>query len=270
MFFDSHDGTRLAYEDYGTGAPIVFIAGAMLPTDMWEHQVPFFVEQGYRCVLIDRRGHGRSDRPATGYDLDTTTDDLAALIEHLDLRGATLVGHSTGGAEIARYLLRHGHDRVARVALVAAILPFLKQTDDNPVGVPEAMAEELFRQIRTDRGKWMGRQTQVYFNTHLNDVSPEQVDTTYRQCMSTAPWATLKIQQSVFHADNREAVRQIAVPALVLHGSLDFSAPVEITGRRTAELLPGAVYKEYPTGGHGIYTSHAAELNADLLEFIKD
>src|SRR3954451_2647644 len=98
MFFETHDGTQLAYEDYGTGAPVVFVAGAMLPSDMWEYQIPFFVDRGYRCVAIDRRGHGRSDRPSGGYDIDATADDLAALLEHLDLRDATLVGHSTGGA----------------------------------------------------------------------------------------------------------------------------------------------------------------------------
>lgn len=158
MFFETHDGTRLAYEEYGTGEPIVFIAGAMLNTDMWEYQIPFFVDRGYRCIAIDRRGHGRSDRPATGYDIDTTTEDLAALLDHLDLRDATLVGHSTGGAEAARYVARHGNARVARVVFLAAILPFMKLTDDNPGGVPEEIAENLFQQIRTDRGSgWPGR-----------------------------------------------------------------------------------------------------------------
>ncbi|NUU26371.1 MAG: alpha/beta hydrolase [Streptomycetaceae bacterium] len=270
MFFETHDGTRLAYEDYGTGAPIVFVAGAMLNTDMWEYQIPFFVEQGYRCIAVDRRGHGRSDRPSGGYDIDTTADDLAALLEHLDLRDVTLVGHSTGGAEAARLIARHGEDRVARVCFLAAILPFVKLTADNPVGIPEEMAEALFAAIRADRGKWMARQTQAYFATHLgNDVSPVQIDTTYRQCMSASPWATLKMQQACYHADNREALRAITVPTLVVHGAADFSAPIDITGRRTAELLPGGMYREYPTAGHGLYVSHAAELNNDLLEFLK-
>lgn len=270
MFFETHDGTRLAYEDYGTGVPIVFVAGAMLDTDMWEYQIPFFVDHGYRCIAVDRRGHGRSDRPSGGYDIDTTADDLAVLLEHLDLRDVTLVGHSTGGAEVARYVARHGEDRVARVVFLSAILPFMKQTDDNPQGIPEAVANELFRQIRTDRGKWIARQSQLYFATQLgNDVSPEQVDTTYRQCMSTAPWATLRMQEACFHADNREALRTITVPAMVLHGAADFSAPIDVTGRRTAELLPGCLYKEYATGGHGLYVSHAGAFNEDLLAFLK-
>ncbi|GAA1959676.1 alpha/beta fold hydrolase [Kitasatospora viridis] len=270
MFFETHDGTRIAYEDYGTGEPVVLIAGAMLNTDMWECQIPFLVEHGYRCIAIDRRGHGRSDRPSDGYDIETTTEDLAALLEHLDLRDATLVGHSTGGAEAARYLARHGNARVARVVFLAAILPFLKLTEDNPGGIPEEVAEQLFQQIRADRGKWMARQTQAYFATHLgNDVSPQQIDATYQQCMSTSPWATLKMQQAAFHADSREALSRVTVPAMVVHGAADFSAPIDVTGRSTAAALPGCTYREYPTAGHGLYVSHAAELNADLLAFLK-
>lgn len=271
MFFTTPtDGTTLAYEDYGTGPALVFVAGAMLNTDMWEYQIPFFAERGYRCIALDRRGHGRSDRPRGGYDIDTTADDLAALLDHLDLTDATLIGHSTGGAEIARYLARHGESRVARVAFVAAILPFLKLTDDNPGGIPEAAVENLLERIRADRPKWLARQTQLYFAEHLGtEVSPEMSDLVYRQCLSTSPWATLKIQESVFHCDNREALRGITVPVLIVHGDADFSAPVEVTGRRTAETVAGAVYREYPAAGHGLYVTHAERLNADLLEFIK-
>jgi pimeloyl-ACP methyl ester carboxylesterase len=135
-FFETTDGTRLAYEDYGTGAPIVFAASWALDADMWEYQVPFFLDNGYRCVPLDRRGHGRSDRPSGGYDLDTLADDLAELVERLDLSDITLVGHSAGGAEVARYLARHGEERVARVVFASATIPFLKQTADNPDGAP--------------------------------------------------------------------------------------------------------------------------------------
>ncbi|MFE2996216.1 alpha/beta fold hydrolase [Nocardia sp. NPDC059246] len=264
------DGTTLAYEDYGTGPAIVFVAGAMLASDMWEYQIPFFADLGYRCISLDRRGHGRSDRPRGGYDLDTTVDDLAALLDHLDLTEATLVGHSTGGVEIARYLARHGESRVARVAFVSSMLPFLKLTDDNPGGAPVAVLEDMLHRIRTDRPKWLARQSQLFFAEQFGtDVSPEQSDLTYRQCLSTAPWATLKIQEAVFHADSREAVRGITVPALIVHGDADFSAPIDMTGRRTAELLPGATYREYQAAGHGLYVTHAEQLDNDLLEFIK-
>ncbi|MCX3061146.1 alpha/beta fold hydrolase [Streptomyces beihaiensis] len=271
MYFESHDGTRIAYEDYGRGgegAPIVLVAGAMLPAEMWEYQIPYLVERGHRCVAVDRRGHGRSDRPSTGYDIDTTADDLAALLDHLDLTGVVLVGHSTGGAEVARYLARHGEGRVARVAFVSSTLPFMKQTDDNPGGVPEAVLDGLLAAVRADRPKWLARQTQLYFTTHLgSDVSPEQMDVTYRQCLSTSPWATLRMQEACFHADSREDLRGIGVPTLTVHGDADFSAPAELTGRRTAELLPGGTYVEYEGAGHGLYVSHADRLNADLLKF---
>ncbi|RMI34912.1 alpha/beta fold hydrolase [Nocardia stercoris] len=271
MFFTTPtDGTTLAYEDYGIGEPIVFVAGAMLNTDMWEQQIPFFLERGYRCIALDRRGHGRSDRPRGGYDIDTTADDLAALLEHLDLTGVTLVGHSAGGAEVARYLARHGEARIRKVVLVSAILPFLQLTDDNPAGVPEQLLDLMCDRIRADRPKWLHRQSQLYFATHLGtEISPEQEDVTYRQCLATPTWVTLCMQRAVFHCDNRDALRGITVPVLVVHGDADFSAPVEVTGRRTAELVPHAVFHEYPAAGHGLYVTHADRLNADLLDFVK-
>ncbi|GAA0333978.1 alpha/beta hydrolase [Actinoallomurus spadix] len=270
MFFETTDGTRLAYEDYGQGPAIVFVASCMLSTDMWEYQVPFFVERGYRCVALDRRGHGRSDRPSGGYDLDTTADDLAALIEHLDLRDVTLVGHSMGGGEVARYLARHGEERVARAVFISAMLPFMKQTADNPAGIPEALFEATQAKIRADRPKWLADQAQVFFATHLGPaVSPALIAWMLRECEATSPWAVLKFQEALFHADHRAGLREITIPTLVIHGAADFSAPVDVTGRRTAEIIPGTVYKEYPTAGHGIFVSHQDELNADLLDFIK-
>ncbi|MGI5170117.1 alpha/beta fold hydrolase [Spirillospora sp. CA-253888] len=270
MFFTASDGTRLAYEDYGHGPAIVFVASAMLNAGMWEYQLPFFIERGFHCVAFDRRGHGRSDRPSDGYDIDTGADDLAALVEHLDLRDVVLVGHSTGGAEVARYLARHGQERVGRVVFVSAPMPFMKQTDDNPGGVPEAALEAMLAQIRADRPRWLTMQAQAFFATHLgNDVSPARLDWMIRMCLDTTPWATLRMQHAAFHTDHRATLPEITVPALVVHGDADFSIPVEVSGRRTAALVPGAVYKEYPAAGHGLFVSHADRLNADVLEFIK-
>ncbi|MFC0862929.1 alpha/beta fold hydrolase [Sphaerimonospora cavernae] len=270
MFFETPDGTRLAYESYGRGAPILFAASWALSGDMWEYQIQFFVERGYRCITLDRRGHGRSDRPSDGYDLDASADDIAALIEHLDLYEVTLVGHSAGGAELARYLARHGDGRVARVAFISAVLPFLKRTDDNPEGAPEAALRATLAEFRTDRPKWFAKQTQIWFATHLgNDVSPALIDWMLAQCLATSPWATARLFEAAFHADHRAALRAITVPVLVVHGAADASARVEITGRRTAALVPGSLYREYPTAGHGLFVTHADELNDDLLAFIK-
>ncbi|GAA0372688.1 alpha/beta hydrolase [Microbispora corallina] len=270
MFFETADGVRLAYEEHGTGEPILFLASWALSGDMWEYQIPFFVERGYRCVTLDRRGHGRSDRPSGGYDLDTVADDVADLVEHLGLRGFTLVGHSAGAAEAARYLARHGEDRVARVAFVSGVLPFLKQTADNPDGAPETALQATLAQFRTDRPAWFARQAQVWYATHLgHPVSPALIDWTIAQCLSTSPWATARLFASLFHADHRDALRALTLPALVVHGAADMSAPVARTGRRTASLVPGAVYKEYATGGHGLFVTHRDELNDDLLAFLK-
>jgi non-heme chloroperoxidase len=268
-FYTGSDGTQLAYEDHGTGRPLVFLAGWTLAADMWEYQVPFLLEAGYRCVLLDRRGHGRSDRPSGGYDLDTLADDVAALVEHLDLRDVTLVGHSMGAAESVRYLARHGADRVAAVAVVAGGLPYLERTEDNPEGVPLEVSEATVAQLRRDRPKWFADRAQGYFATHLfNDVSPALVEDGVRQCLRTSPVAAVQLWRALFGADNRAGLRAITVPTLVVHGSADQSAPVEVTGRRTAALVPGAVYREYPTAGHGLYVTHRDQLNADLLELL--
>ncbi|GAA5055992.1 alpha/beta fold hydrolase [Nocardia callitridis] len=268
--FETTDGTALAYEDYGTGAPVVFVAGWSLHSDMWEYQVPYFLDHGYRCVLLDRRGHGRSDRPTTGYDVDTRADDLAALLEKLDLTEATLVGHSGGGGEIVRYLARHGSDRVAGVALLAAALPMLRRTDDNPEGIPAEFCAATLAQLRIDRPKWFADRAQGYFATHLgNAVSQAIIDHEIRRCLVTAPHAALAVQQELFHTDHRADVAALPVPALIVHGTADQSIPLETTSRHTARLAPENTFKEYPTAGHGLYITHATQLNADLREFIE-
>ncbi|GAA1906212.1 alpha/beta fold hydrolase [Streptantibioticus ferralitis] len=269
-YFETNDGVQLAYEDYGTGAPIVFLASWILNTDMWEYQVPYFLQHGYRCVMLDRRGHGRSDRPATGYDVDTRADDVAALIEHLSLDGITLVAQSAGGGEAARYLARHGDDRVARLVLLSSTLPYLRLTDDNPEGLPEAGNEADIAQLRTDRPKWFADRAQGYFATHLgNETSAALIDNLVRQCLSASPFATVEMRRELFNTDHRADVARITVPTLIIHGAADQSVPIDASSRRTAKLLPNSTYKEYPTAGHGLHITHAEQLNADLLEFIK-
>ena len=265
--FQTADATTLHYEDYGAGRPIVLVASWTLGAPMWEYQVPFLVEHGYRCVLPERRGHGRSGRPAGGYDLDTMADDLAELLDALDLTAITLVGMSAGGGEVARYLQRHGTDRVAGVAFLSAVLPFLEHTPDNPAGLPVELCELAVSQFRSDRPKWFAERAQGYFATHLgNDVSPALIEDSVRQCLSCSPVATVDMWRSAFHTDHRDTLRALELPVLVVHGSADQSAPVELTGRRTAELVPGCDYREYPTAGHGLYVTHRDQLNADLLE----
>lgn len=268
-YFQTADDTTLAYEVYGTGAPIVFLAGWSLNTDMWEHQVPYFAERGYRCILLDRRGHGRSDRPSDGYDNDTRADDVAALLDHLDVRDAVLVGHSGGGAEAVRYLARHGQDRIRRLVLVAAAAPKLSWSEDHPAGVPQAMLDASIAALRADRAKWMADRAQGYFATHLgNDVSAALIEQEIRRTLSTAPWAATTMQRAIADSDLRPDLAEITIPVLLLHGVADQSIPIEPSSRVAVRLLKDAVLKEYPTAGHGLYVTHAAEINADIAEFV--
>ncbi|MFI9724046.1 alpha/beta fold hydrolase [Streptomyces sp. NPDC052396] len=268
-FVQTADGTRLAYEDYGSGTPLVFVAGWALHADMWEYQVPFFVEQGYRCVLLDRRGHGRSERASAGYDMDTLGDDLAALLEQLDLREAVLIAHSFGGHEVAHCLSRHGEERVARIVLVASTLPSLRRGPANPDGLPAAAGAAVLDAQRRDRVKWLVDNAAPYFAAHLgNEVAPAYVEETIRQILSTSPMASLEVTRTNFGAAHEEELSKLGVPALVVHGDADMSAPVEFTGRRTARLIPGCRYMEYQGAAHGLYFTHRDRLNADILGFL--
>ncbi|RDI64913.1 alpha/beta fold hydrolase [Nocardia pseudobrasiliensis] len=270
-YFRTTDGTTLAYEEYGTGPALVFLAGWSLNTEMWDPQVPFFVEQGYRCVLLDRRGHGRSDRPATGYDLDTRADDVAALLAHLGLTDATVIAHSGGGSEAVRYLSRHGQDRVSRLVLLAAAVPKLLQSDDHPMGVPQFAVDASIAALRADRSKWMHDRAQGYFATHLgNDVSAALIDTEIRRCLSTTHYAAVEIQKNIAYTDLRAELPGITIPVLLIHGHHDQSIPIEPTSRVAVNLFPNATLKELPTAGHGLYVTHAAEINQDILEFTKN
>jgi pimeloyl-ACP methyl ester carboxylesterase len=264
------DGTDLAYQDYGTGTPIVFVAGWSLHGDAWEYQLHHFLQHGFRCILPDRRGHGRSGRPSAGYDVDTRAEDLAGLIDLLDLRGVTLVSHSVGGGELVRYLSRHGSDRVARIAMLAPVLPFLMQTRDNPAGAPEAALEATLQQLRTDRPQWFADMAPSYFATHLRPgTSQAVIDEEVRRGLSAAPHAILEVQAHGFRTDHRADVAALTVPTLVLHGQADQQIPIELTSRQLVKLAPHAVLKEYWDAGHGLYITHQKEVNEEILAFIK-
>lgn len=204
-----------------------------------------------------------------GYDLDTLTDDVATLLDRLDLHDVTLIGHSFGGVEVAHSLGRHGTERVGRVAYIASVLPCMAEADDNPEGLPGAYLEATIAALRSDRPKWFADRAQGFFATHLgNDVSPALVEDTVRQCLSASPWALVEVQRALWAADERETLQAVQVPTLVVHGAADQSAIIDVTGRRIPKLVPGCVYREYPTAGHGIYATHKEQLNADILEFI--
>jgi non-heme chloroperoxidase len=267
--FITHDGTQLSYESYGEGPVVVFCNSVMLRTDMWDYQVASLVQQGYRCVLHDWRGHGRSDRPSNGYDYDTLAQDVDALVETLGIDEFFLIGHSMGAAVAVRYLVRNGRGRVRKLVLISPMLPFLKQTPDNPGGIPVEIFEHSESLLRHDRSRWLADQQQVFFASHLRAVSPAMIDWARRDCESASMYSVLTLQHHIFHEDHRSMVDGVDVHTLVVHGTADFSAPVEVCGRPTAEAIPHAVYREYPDAGHGIYASHHNEINADLLVFLK-
>ena len=270
-FIDAVDGTQIFYVDGGSGKPVVFVSSAWLSSRMWELQMTPLVDQGLRCVAYDRRGHGRSDWPWDGYDYDTLADDLATLLERLDLRDVTLVGYSAGCGEIVRYLTRHGAGRVARVALIAGTTPFLMQTDDNPDGVPRALMQADLERRTADPPRWFAEQAGGFFGLGLPGVavSPERAQFTIQQCLDCSARATSAFFLTAFTTDLRPELRALTVPTLVIHGDRDVQAPLEICGRKTAHLVAGSTLNVYENAAHGLFITHAERLNADLLAFAR-
>ena len=264
-FFQARDGTELYWKSWGAGAPVVFVHSWGLSADMWRYQMNHLAGKGLQCVAYDRRGHGRSADSGGGYDLDTLTDDLATLIEGLDLKDITLVGHSMGTGEIARYLEKHGSGRVKRVALLSPTLPFLTKTADNPQGLDAAAFERLRTLWATDFFRWGDANKLPFFTP---DTSPTTMDWVTHMMMDATLQALIELNRTMVAADFRPGLARIDRPTLVIQGDKDASAPLELTGRRTAALIPGAVLKVYEGAPHGLFVTHAARVNADLAQFI--
>jgi non-heme chloroperoxidase len=261
------DGVGLFHRDWGDGPPVVFVASWALPSDSWAYQMLALSEAGFRCIAYDRRGHGRSDDPGRGFDYDTLADDLAAVMDALDLRGATLVGFSMGAGEVVRYLTRHGSGRVARIALIGATMPMLSRTIDNPDGVDPDVFEAF-------RREWLMRDLPTWIDDNMEPFVTPQTPAAQRNwvremALRSSAKALLECNRAVTEADFRAELRAVAVPTLVLHGGRDVSAPLELTGRRTAALVPGSRLVVYEDAPHGLLLTHMARLNADLLEFAR-
>jgi pimeloyl-ACP methyl ester carboxylesterase len=267
-FFEASDGARLFFMDWGTGKPVVFSHAWALNADMWDYQVPDLVEGGYRCITFDRRGHGRSDRPSTGYDYDTFAEDLAALIAHLDLNNTVLVGWSAGCAEITRYLDRHGHDKVDRVVFGAPLMPVIAKRADNPDGIEASVLEASAAALKGDVPGWCAANAGPFFGA-ANPVSPGMVDWVIRQIVSTPLKVLLDTMRLGVEADHRPQLAKIEVPAMIVHGTHDASAPIDLTGRRTAALVPESELVVYQDAGHGLYAAEVERFNDDLAAFIK-
>src|SRR6202521_2222257 len=248
-FIETSDRVKLAYTDWGAGKPVVFVHAWALPSPMWDYQVGALSEQGLRCIAYDRRGHGRSSKPGGGYDCDTLADDLSALLTQLDLHGVTLVSHSFGSAEVVRYLTRHGAGRIEKIVLIApAALPFVMKTSDNPNGIP-AEQLEFFRTrlLQSDFPKWLEDGKKAFF---VADTSPSLQDWIKELMLTTPLPVAIETNRQVTSTDFRKELPGITVPTLIIHGDKDVSAPIDMTGRPTAALIPKAQFRVYDVASH--------------------
>jgi non-heme chloroperoxidase len=269
-FIKTEDGTNIFYKDVGTGQPIVFSHGWPLSADDWDNQIYYFASRGFRCIAHDRRGHGRSDQTWEGNEMDTYSDDLAALTKALDLKDAIHVGHSTGGGEVARYIGRHGTSRVAKAVLIGAIPPVMVITDDNPGGLPIEVFDGLRSELVKDRAQFfldlpMG--PFYSFNRDGAKFSQGVVDNWWRQGMMSSFKASYDCIKAFSETDFTEDLKKFDVPTLIMHGDDDQIVPIDASAKRSAEIAPNATLKIYPGFPHGMCTTHHETVNADLLEF---
>ena len=264
------DETELFYQDWGTGSPVVLIHGWPLNSDMWEHQASFLVDNGYRVIAPDRRGFGRSEQPFRGYDYNTLSDDIAALINELDLRHAALVGFSMGGGEVVRYLSRHGSARVARAALISSVCPYMAKSDDNPHGTDPSTFEDFREQIRKDRFAFLNDFGPKFYGRSAlhHTVSEAALNWTFAMAIQGGYKATLSSLDSFSQTDFREEMKSLTVPFLIIHGTGDHTVPIDASARAAAKLLPHNTLIEYDGAPHGLFLTEPARLNADLLNFL--
>lgn len=268
-FVAAQDGTQIFYRDIGTGRPIVLSHGWPLNSDAWDPQMQFLADAGFRVVAYDRRGHGRSDQPPGGYDMDTFADDLAAVMQALDLRDAVLVGHSMGGGEVVRYVTRHGTDRVAKLVLLGAITPLMGAIDGHPEGVPKAVADGVKQAVLDNRSQLYLDFPTAFFAMGQGDV-PHNAGwqmAFWQQGMSGALHAQLACVDQFWGTDFRAEMASITLPTLVVHGSGDDIVPLDTTARRAVEILPNATLVVYEGASHGFPVTHRDRLNADLAAF---
>ena len=265
------DGTQIYYKDWGTGEPIVFSHGWPLSADAWESQMVFLALQGYRCIAHDRRGHGRSDQPATGNDMNSYADDLLTLFEELDLKGVTMIGHSAGGGEVARFIGRHGTSRVARVVLLSAVTPLRLKTEANPEGTPIEAFDATRAGVTADRSQFFKDLSIKFFGANRKDhnVSQGTMDAFWLRCMQGGLLNELECIKAFSETDFTEDLKKIDIPTLIIHGDDDQIVPIDTTAKKAVKLVKNATLKIYPGGSHGLADTHKDQLNADLLAFIR-
>ncbi len=261
---------KIFYQDLGEGKPVVLIHGWPLNSESWEYQLNELPAHGLRVIAYDRRGFGKSDKPWGNYDYDTLASDLNALLEELDLREVTLVGFSMGGGEVIRYLTNYGSNRIAKIALVSSIIPYVLKTDDNPEGVPQAQFNEFEEQLRDDRPKFLATFGKQFYGDSLlsPSVSSEMLNWTQMMALAGSGKATIECLKAFSTTDFRNELSAIQLPALVIHGEADKTVPIKTAGEQAARLLPDAEYKVYEGAPHGLFITEKEKLTADLAGFI--
>jgi non-heme chloroperoxidase len=266
------DGTEIYYKDWGTGQPIVFSHGWPLSADAWEDQMLFLAGHGYRCIAHDRRGHGRSSQPWGGNEMNTYADDLAMLVEKLDLKDAVHVGHSTGGGEVARYIGRHGNRRVAKAVLIGAVPPLMLKTKTNPGGTPIEAFDEIRASVLADRSQFFKDLTVPFYGANRADAKVSQGlrDSFWLQGMMAGLKAVYDCIKAFSETDFTEDLKRIDVPTLILHGDDDQIVPIADSAMLSATLVRNARLEVYKGAPHGMCSTHKDRVNGDLLAFLRE
>jgi non-heme chloroperoxidase len=265
------DGTQIYYKEWGSGQPVVFSHGWPLSADAWEDQMLFLGARGYRCIAHDRRGHGRSSQPWEGNDMDTYADDLAALVETLDLKKAIHVGHSTGGGEVARYIGRHGTKRVARAVLIGAVPPLMLKTAANPGGLPMEAFDQIRAGVLADRSQFFKELAVPFYGANRPDAAVSQGlrDSFWLQGMQAGFKGVFDCIEAFSETDFTEDLKRFDVPTLVLHGDDDQIVPIGASAMLSSRIVKGATLKVYPGAPHGMCSTLKDRVNEDLLAFFK-
>jgi non-heme chloroperoxidase len=268
----TRDGVEIFYKDWGTGQPIVFSHGWPLSSDDWDNQMLFFLVHGYRVIAHDRRGHGRSTQVGSGHDMDHYADDLLAVVEHLDLKNAIHVGHSTGGGEVVHYIARHGESRVSKAAIISAVPPLMVQTEANPEGLPKSVFDDLQAQLAASRSEfYLALPTGPFYGYNRPGVvsSEAVIHNWWRQGMMGGAKAHYDGVVAFSQTDFTEDLKKINVPVLVMHSKDDQIVPYIAAGPKSAALLKNGTLITYENFPHGMPTTQADTINADLLKFLK-
>lgn len=265
------DGTEIYFKDWGKGKVVTFSHGWPLSADAWDAQMLFLGQHGYRVIAHDRRGHGRSSQPWNGNDMDTYADDLAELLDHLDVEDITMVGHSTGGGEVARYIGRHGSKRVAKAVLIGAVPPLMLKTEKNPGGLPMSVFDDIRKGVVNDRSQFFLDLTMPFYgyNKPGAKISEGVRQSFWMQGMLLSVIGAYDCIKAFSETDFSDDLKKMDVPTLILHGDADQIVPIDDSARLSAKLVKNATLKVIPGAPHGMCTTHADTINAELLAFLK-